>query len=90
MQNISTLRILRNIWRESPRRAIRVAWRHLLVRLGLPIVPPNMDTMIRVPTESPIETAPNGDTLTPTRAWRWNGTGPLVELYARTRDDHER
>jgi len=73
MQNISTLRILRNIWRESPRRAIRVAWRHLLVRLGLPI-----------------EMAPNGDTLTPTRAWRWNGTGPLVELYARTRDDHER
>lgn len=72
-------RLFRNMWRQSPRMAVRVLVRHVVIRL-------RGDELIKVPTplqHMVIRTAPNGDELHVKQCYRHGGTGPLIVLYDR-------
>lgn len=74
------LRLFRNIWRQSPRMAMRVLVRHVVIQL-------RGDGLIKIPTplqEASIRTAPNGDTLQVEQCYRSTETGPLIVKYRRT------
>jgi hypothetical protein len=79
--NVNILRLFRNLWRQSPRQAVRVLARHLLIRL-------RGDRFVEVPTPPELchRTSPTGDIITAEKSWRGcGGTGPMITKYSRTR-----
>jgi hypothetical protein len=73
-------RLFRNLWRQSPRLAVRVLVRHVVIALG-------GDGLVKVPTppEERPRVTPTGDRLHATASYRSAGTGPLITVYRRTR-----
>jgi hypothetical protein len=72
-------RLFRNMWRQSPRMAVRVLVRHVVIRL-------RGDGLVKVPTplQEMVRTAPNGDTLLVEQSYRsGSADGPLIVKYRR-------